>query len=153
MSDKIGICVNPKNPTAREVFLSDRSCWSEQETQQIEENFFFRLRLPNGTKKTTYKNRLDDVNLACNRLLSGRRHQLELLDLAISSGVTTMEWMQSLDAMNYSYQMDATDLCLYGTLESLGDNFHLLRDKSGRPLQFEIYGWALANHFGYGVLS
>ena len=146
--------VNYNNPTARELFLSEIvEMLDEAVVEKMEDRFFFLLRLSNGTKKTTYRHRLDDVALACNRLLIGKATPLALMDVAISSGVTTKEWMDILDELNQPYRMDAIDLCLNGVIESMGKNFHVLRDSSGRALQYEIWGWALANHYGYGGLS
>jgi hypothetical protein len=145
--------VSIQNPTAREYFSADPEILGESVVEQMEDNFFFLLRLPNGTKKTTYRNRLDDVALACNRLLNAAATPIRVMDVGISSGITTKEWMKILDRLNRPYCMHAIDLCLYGVIESLGKHFHVLRDSSGEALQYEIWGWALANHYGYGILS
>ncbi len=153
MTQRIRRSVNIENPTARDFFLSDHEILSATDIEQMEDNFFFRLRLPNGTKKTTYRHRLDDVALACNRLLSSTTTPLRLMDVGISSGVTTKEWMDILDGLDRPYCIDAIDLCLYGMIESLGEGFHILRDSSGQALQYEIWGWALANHYGQRIRS
>lgn len=144
---------NIHNPTAREYFSADADILGESVVDQMEDNFFFLLRLPNGTKKTTYRHRLDDVALASNRLLNSAATPIRLMDIGISSGITTKEWMETLDHLKRPYVMHAIDLCLYGVIESLGRHFHVLRDSSGRVLQYEICGWALANHYGYRILS
>src|SRR5207253_1877652 len=99
--------VNRRNPTARELFLSDKKLLEETGVEQLEDSFFHRLQLPNGTKKTTFRHRLDDVAIACNRLLKSVPAPIRLMDLAISSGVTTQDWMGILDRLNKSYRMDA----------------------------------------------
>ena len=138
------------NPAARQVLLADTSRLDPALVERMENSFFKRLRLPNGTAKTTYRHRLDDVVAACSRLLAGIEAPLRLMDIGISSGVTTREWMDGLDALGKAYCIDAIDLSLYGTIESLGGALHVLKDSSGRSLQFEIFGLPLSNHYGYG---
>jgi hypothetical protein len=141
------------NPTARAMFPEDDQHADPATLERMEDGFFFFLRLANGTKKTTYRNRLDDVVAASNRLLQRHPGPVRLMDLAISSGVSTQEWMRALDAQRVEYEMHGTDLCLFGTISSPGRGFHVLRDSRGRALQYEICGRPLANHFGYNLLS
>jgi hypothetical protein len=58
--------------------------------------FFARVRLPNGVYKTTSAHRLDDVNAIVARLLPTGR-ALELMDVAVSWGRTTVEWSEQLE--------------------------------------------------------
>ena len=141
------------NPTAWELFTADSHAIDAKTIADMEDNFFFLLRLPNGTKKTTYRHRLVEIAEACNGLLAKKPTPFRLLDIGISSGVTTKEWMDTLDTFNANYHMDAVDLCLHGVIESIGPGFRVLRDSAGRALQFDVCGWALANHFGYGYWS
>jgi hypothetical protein len=105
---------------------------------ETERRFFAKLRLPNGTWKTTYPNRLDDVNQRLLEFLPEGR-SLELMDVAVSSGVSTLEWSDHLLANGVRHRLVAGDIDPDGRLMSWGGWFAVLFDGSGRePLLFEI---------------
>lgn len=110
----------------------------EKASLEAERRFFAKLRLPNGTWKTTYPNRLDDLNEWLLEFLpEGRR--LDLMDVAVSSGVSTLEWSDQLSARGVEHRLVAGDLYPHGWLTSWGDRFAVLFDGSGRePLLLEI---------------
>jgi hypothetical protein len=56
--------------------------------------------------------------------------------------------MDDLDSEGIQYQLDGFDLCLDGYIHSVADWFHVLCDSAGNPLQFEVHGKAIGNHFG-----
>jgi hypothetical protein len=105
---------------------------------ETERRFFAKLRLPNGTWKTTYPNRLDDVNQELlGHLPEGR--SLELMDVAVSSGVSTLEWSDQLLANGVRHRLVAGDIDPDGRLSSCGRWFAVLFDGSGRqPLLLEV---------------
>jgi hypothetical protein len=133
-------------PTAKDLFFSrtplDAEAWAARERA-----FFHAIRLKNGTYKTTYSHRLDTVNEIVNRLLASRR-PVEIMDVAVSSGVGTLEWMESLDRAGIQYRMTAGDLCVKAFLLSFGQFLNVLVDKSGYPLQFDILGRAIPYPIG-----
>jgi len=105
---------------------------------EVERRFFGKVRLPNGTWKTTYPDRLDDLN---DRLLGflPRDRELALMDVAISSGVSTLEWSDQLQANGVRYRMVAGDLVPRAWLTSWGSWFAVLFDEDNRdPLLLEI---------------
>jgi SAM-dependent methyltransferase len=107
-------------------------------TPEIERRFFTNLRLPNGTSKTTYRHRLDDLN---ERLLEFLPSNccLTVMDVAISSGVSTLEWSDHLQAHGFQHKLVAGDLVTDGWLTSWGTSLAVLVDSSGRdPLLFEM---------------
>jgi len=105
---------------------------------EIERRFFAKLRLPNGTWKTTYPNRLDDVNRELLELLPEDR-DLDLMDVAVSSGVSTLEWSDQLLANGVRHRIVAGDIDPEGRLVSRGGWFAVLFDGSGRePLLLEV---------------
>jgi hypothetical protein len=63
-------------------------------TEDDEARFFSSLRLKNGAYKITRSHRLDDLNDLVNQLVP-RRH-LKVMDVAVSSGTTTLEWIEAL---------------------------------------------------------
>jgi hypothetical protein len=137
--------VNPKISvaTARQMLLS-KPLPDPARQAAAEEAFFSSLRLKNGTYKYTYPRRLDHLNQVVNSLLPLSR-PLKLMDVAVSSGISTLEWMRSLDRTGIEYNMVASDLTLYGLLISIGKRLHVLTDSRGYPLQFEVAGRAIPN--------
>ena len=93
--------------------------------------------MKNGTYKITRSHRLDDLNDLVNQLVP-RRH-LEVMDVAVSSGTTTLEWIEALHKTGIDRDMTAGDSFMFGFIVPIGKNLHVLADKSGHPLQFEVF--------------
>ncbi|HEV7715516.1 MAG TPA: hypothetical protein VGO53_07965, partial [Steroidobacteraceae bacterium] len=82
-------------PTANELFFG--AAPGDAGRLEALENIFFRsVGLPNGTWKTTAYRRLDDLNALVQPLLPTAR-PLDIMDVAVSSGVGTVEWIESLE--------------------------------------------------------
>ncbi len=110
---------------------------------EIERRFFAKLRLPNGTWKTTYPNRLDDLNRRLLELLP-RDRVVEAMDVAVSSGVSTLEWSDQLLANDVRHRQVAGDLDPDARLLSSGGWLAVLYDAGGRePLLLELGPLAL----------
>ena len=108
-----------------------------------ERRFFELLRLPNGTWKTTYRHRLDDLNEWLLGFLDGDR-RLDVMDVAISSGVSTLEWSDQLLSSGVRHTLVAGDLDTDAYLASWGRWLAVLLDGEGRePLLLEIAGLSL----------
>ncbi len=138
-------------PTARELFFPrDRADASRQEA--LEREFFSSIKLKNGTYKYTYSNRLDDLNDVVEWLLPPVR-PLRIMDVAVSSGISTLEWMKKLERAGVEHHMTAGDLTLNTYLVSIGRRLHALVDKTGYPLQFDIWGNPVANPPGKRKLA
>jgi len=105
-----------------------------------EKEFFARVFLPNRTVKTTHANRLDDVNAAALPLITALSPRpLRILDVAVSSGISTAEWHQFLWSRGVAHKMTATDLAINATLVN-SKRFALLRDTQGSLLHFDMFG-------------
>jgi hypothetical protein len=130
-------------PTARQLYFAPAPP-APQAREEAEARFFRSIRQSNGTYKTTYKNRLDDLNRLVAGLLPPCR-PLRLMDLAVSSGVTTLDWVDSLDRLGVEYTMTAGDLNIRAYFLALGRHLGVLVDGRGYPLQFEIFGRAVPN--------
>ncbi len=143
---------NISRPSARSVLLDvqDDSV-SDEEIDGREKQFFNQLVLANGTLKTTFAGRLSDVNTAINGLLTELGREVRILDIAVSSGITTYEWARALDGAEVVYSMDAFDLCVDGVIYSREDTFNVLVDSDNRPLQFEVLGRVVENSFGESI--
>ena len=107
-------------------------------TPEAERRFFAKLRLPNGTWKTTYSNRLDDLNQRLLEFLP-RDRRLDVMDVAVSSGVSTLEWSDQLVANGFHHRLVAGDLITEGRLRSWGSWLAVLFDDSEEePLLLEV---------------
>jgi len=113
-------------------------------SQELEKSFFDCLRLKNGVYKTTFAHRLDDLNAQVENYLPPMR-PLRILDVAISSGVSTLEWVESLEAAEVDYHMTGIDLTIGGFLVSFGNRLHVVLDHTRWPLLFEIDGRWVSN--------
>ena len=82
-------------------------------SEHAEKRFFTRVRLPGGVFKTTESHRLDDLNRLVEKLLPDDR-PLDLMDVAISSGITTREWSEQLTLAGIAHRMAAGDSHING---------------------------------------
>jgi len=133
----------PTIPTARQLFFP--TVPHDAETlEELERRFFGTFRQRNGTYKYTYANRLDDLNSLVAGLLPSAR-PLRLMDVAISSGITTLDWANSLDRLGISYSLTGGDLNIHAYLLSIGKHLNVLVDRTGYPLQYDVFGHAIPN--------
>jgi SAM-dependent methyltransferase len=103
-----------------------------------ERRFFAKLRLPNGTWKTTYRHRLDDLNEWLLDFLDHDR-RLDVMDVGISSGVATLEWSDQLLGSGVSHTLVAGDLDTDAYLASWGEWLAVLFNGDGtEPLLLEV---------------
>jgi hypothetical protein len=111
---------------------------TEVMTPELERRFFTKVRLPNGAYKTTYRRRLDDLNEMLLEFLP-RDRSLTAMDVAISSGISTVEWSDHLKAHDFRYEMVGGDLITDAWLTSWGNSLALLFDSNRRdPLLLEV---------------
>ena len=87
----------------RDVFGDDAPPTADAELQ-----LFTRMRLPSGVHKTTAVRRLDDLNERALPLLPDDR-PLELMDVAVSTAITTVEWSEQLTAAGVDHHLLAGD--------------------------------------------
>lgn len=109
-------------PTAKQLLLevSPLSDGSTATRALMEKEFFSSIRLSNGVHKTTSPLRLDDAN----QLLIAVFQKLGVapetfLDVAVSSGISTIEWFESLQQARLRPSMTATDLTMTAYLVRL----------------------------------
>ncbi|MEO6655403.1 MAG: hypothetical protein ABIO36_04910 [Pyrinomonadaceae bacterium] len=126
-------------PTARSIFLSNGNNSPEKEFA-----FFCSLKLKNGVTKTTDRDRMRDVDAWFIDLLPKDKYQT-ILDVAISSGITTVELCEMLDSKNIGYHMTGMDSDMTAFLLIFSDDKSILLDKEGQPIHYEIGG----KGFGY----
>lgn len=126
-------------PTARSILLSSRNIVKENEFA-----FFSSLKLKNGVTKTTYSHRMRNVDIWLLDFLP-KDVVVNVLDVGISTGITTVELCELFDAKGVQYQVIGMDSDLTGFLLIFGDDNSILVDKNMNPIHFEIKG----KGFGY----
>lgn len=135
--------------SAIDFFLGDPSEAQERE-------FWSSLRLSNRTFKTTTEKRLGDLNAAAIGYWreTGFAPQ-SVLDVAASSGVTSIEWLQAMRAAGFAPQMVATDISLNAKIVRLLPFYSVLvRDNAKmEPMQHILFGLPLTPYFNYGIRS
>ena len=133
-------------PAAKQLFLEVNPKPDETTATrtQKEKEFFSSVRLSNGVFKTTSSLRLDDVNKTLIALFQKLGVAPKtFLDVAVSSGISTIEWFESLQHARLKPSMTATDLTMTAYLVRLCSWCNVLVDKEGFPLQYECWGFAL----------
>jgi SAM-dependent methyltransferase len=133
-----------KAPTAREFFFPTRPLDPAAQVD-VETRFFRQLRLPNGTYKTTYADRLPDVDAAlCDLLEADRagsatpRSPVRLLDVGVSSGITTLELLRMMEARGIAREAVAVDISVNAYLHQLFGIADVLCDANGKVLQIAV---------------
>lgn len=122
----------PRAASARRVLLHRRPI-PPDELASLEKSFFKSLCLPNGTHKTTSPGRLVDVDSRLCQLLPpwGAVH---MLDVGISSGVTTLELLDRLESHGHRVTGADVDIGIHSNLRRwLGVD--VLYDRDGKVLQ------------------
>lgn len=130
-----------ERPTVREALLDVSA---EADAEALRETFFRRLRLPGGVTKRTRRGRLADLDALVAELLRRAPRPddatLELMDVGVSSGVTTLDWSEALRKSGFEFSLLAGDLTPRGWLMPLARRVEVLLDDQLRPLQFDVFG-------------
>jgi len=125
-------------PTTRK-FLGKTAVNLDQES--VEYEFFRRVVLPNGTFKTTLAHRLDDLNQAVLPYIARIvERPVKIMDVGVSSGVSTLEWHDQLLAERIACNITGTDLIIDASLVSLAPQLSALIDGKRNILHLDILG-------------
>ncbi len=129
--------------TIASVFFPEPGC--DADTLEKRENRFFNQINISGTLyKTTYYHRLDDLNLVVDSYLPENR-ELHIMDVAVSSGVTTGEWVQHLESSGRKFHMTGGDIAMDVNMISFTSSINVLVGRHGKVFQFDLFGWPLPN--------
>lgn len=113
----------------------------ESEGAAYEYLFFDRVVSANGVTKSTCEHRLDELNEAAEPYVRMYTRPIAILDAAVSSGVTTIEWSTSLTLRGIAHHITASDACIRGVLCSYGRWLDILIDpRDGHALFVDIFG-------------
>jgi hypothetical protein len=126
-------------PTAHRLYFTDE-LRGDPRQPQLEDSFFHSLVLRNGTFKTTWHRRLDDLNALLERFLPVRA--LEIMDVAVSSGISTIEWLEALERAGVQCRMTAGDAVIDAFLVTAGP-LRGLFDRTGHLMQLDVAGRAV----------
>lgn len=114
---------------------------TDRVTAQMEHEFFCSIMVRNRTWKTTFHGRFREVN---ERLISevgaGRVRVASILDVGVSSGISTLELYNDISSRGYETHIVGTDLFTHAYLVRVGTSCHALVDDTGFPLQFDLFG-------------
>lgn len=133
--------LHPPIPTADQLYFGHPH--GERRQCEAQEDAFFRsLCVPNGTHKTTCRRRLTDLDDLVQGLLPQHR-RLEIMDVAISSGVSTVEWLDSLERAGITCHLVGGDAVMDACVISFAGWLKALVDRTGRLLQLDIAGRAV----------
>lgn len=126
-------------PTTSELLGSRLVGVSEQDA--LEREFFARVMLPNGTTKTTDAYRMDDLNAAVfPYIVAITERPVKVMDVGVSSGISTLEWYEYLSGERVACDVTATDLILYASLVSLAPHLAVLIDRDRNILHMDVLG-------------
>lgn len=110
----------------------------------VTEAAFFRdLKMRNGTFKRTRADRFAEIEAAFGPEIRARAEDMRtVLDVAVSSGITTAEFAEFLDRLGARVALTATDLFIDGAIVELAPGLRALVDPEGWPLQYDVGGHA-----------
>ncbi|MBT8428206.1 MAG: hypothetical protein KJO02_09280 [Erythrobacter sp.] len=114
----------------------------EQITPALEVAFFSSLKTGNDTFKKTDVRRFEEIDgvVAAELAKAFPGETLELLDVGISSGTTTMELAEALERAGADFRITATDRSFAASILDGPLGSRALVENSGHILQFEILG-------------
>ncbi|WP_246225928.1 ATP-binding protein [Chelativorans xinjiangense] len=103
--------------------------------------FFSSLKMRNGTFKLTRLSRFAAVEEAIRPIIRERAGSIgQVLDVGASSGLTTIELVDFLQAEGASPRVIGTDLFVKAHLVEISPRLHVLADDEGWPLQYDLAG-------------
>src|SRR6185437_7407474 len=125
-------------------------------TAQMEQEFFTSIMGKNKTYKTTYHDRFSEIDqLLVRQVRAGTMRASHVLDVGVSSGISTLELFKALSADGSDVNLVATDVLIDADIVGVVPGCHALIDKSGFPLMFDVFGrgvkpWITATDYKNG---
>lgn len=96
------------------------------------------LRLANGTRKTTWPNRFVELDATMVELLGAGTARVRLLDVAVSSGISTIELIDALTSSGLTVEATATDMLITAQIATVVPGVRLLVDGDDNPIQWDF---------------
>lgn len=116
-------------------------------SREQEQAFFRRIKTSNGTMKTTTTHRLDSMNELFFSIIErlGRPPKVAM-DVGVSSGITTLEWLDAFERRQIPVTMIATDHVMSVGLYAVSPHLRALVERNGHLLQIEIFGHGIRTY-------
>jgi len=115
-----------------------------QISARAEDQFFRAIRNKNRTFKFTGAARLTELDMALVDHLERTGSRIsQVLDIGISSGVTTLELVERLQHAGFAPHIVATDLTMRAYIVPVLPGCRALVDDEGHVLQYEFFGLAM----------
>lgn len=126
--------------TAKRFFSTE----SVRSNLSIECAFFSSLKMRNGTFKLTRPSRFAALETMLGPIVRARPGDFhEVLDIGVSTGLTTAELTDFLESQGASAHVVGTDLFIEAHLVDVMPGFRVLADRGGWPLQYDLGGFGL----------
>ena len=133
------VSMNPTVPTAFELYfggaLQPPTCPAC--SKRVRTFSFIPSSCATAPARRPRHRRLDDLNELVLKLLPQHR-PLEIMDVAVSSGVSTAEWLIDLERAGIECHMLAGDAVVDAFLISVGPRLRALVDRTGHLMQLDI---------------
>lgn len=111
------------------------------EFRQLEDDLYSHLKTSGGTWKTTTHHRLDALNAALFEVVESSAFRPEVvIDIAISSGASTLEWLNEFNQRGYDIKLIGTDLTMTVYIARLSPVVAMVIERSAHVLQIELLG-------------
>lgn len=104
---------------------------------------FARLKMRNGTFKMTRPSRFKDTEATIYPFVLKLPRDSEILDIGVSTGITTVELSDYLRSIGFTAPLTATDLFIDAFIVPILPGVAVLCDGEGWPLQYDFRGLAL----------
>jgi hypothetical protein len=105
--------------------------------KDLEERFFRTVRMPNGTYKTSAAGRLTAFDELIVQNLAAAK-SLKVLDVGVSSGITTLELGNKLKSITEELEVVAIDSYLWAQIVRIGSVVEVLYSSKGDILQVSL---------------
>ncbi|YCI04440.1 ATP-binding protein [Ensifer sp. D2-11] len=106
-----------------------------------ESAFFARLKMRNGTFKLTQPSRFRELEVAFRPFIAERAASLhDILDVGVSTGLTTVELSKFLESCGATVHITATDLFVEAHIVEFAPGVTVFCDPEGWPLQYDLRG-------------
>jgi SAM-dependent methyltransferase len=132
---------------------------ADEVDNETESRFYGSLKMRNGTFKLTRASRFDQIEALFRDIISqNAKNVSNVLDVGVSTGITTIEFADFLKKMGSSPKLVATDLFINAYIVCPNKHLKVLTDQQGWPLQYDIYGVAVRSwirrldYFTLGVI-
>lgn len=130
--------------TATKLYSPNARFRSTATAEKLEREFFSMIRIQDKINKTTWGERLCEVDENFEVYLNETGiSPSRFLDVGVSSGISTWDWYCKLKHAGRSFTMTATDLVFHAYLVPIFPGLKVLLDRQGVKLQYDFFGYGI----------